>query len=174
MRKALAIIGSTLFFIAVPGFLAGVLPWWIWGWDLEPAFFGLPLLRAVGVLLIALGLIPLIDSFRRFAVEGLGTPAPIAPPERLIVTGFYRYVRNPMYVGVVAAVLGQSLLFGNAALFAYGAAGWLFFHAFVTLHEEPTLRRRFGAEYETYCRNVPRWIPRLRPWRPPSERTQRA
>lgn len=165
MRKLPAILGSALFFVIAPGTIAGVVPWLVSRWTINPPFFGLAPLRAAGVALIGLGLVPLVDSFRRFAVEGLGTPAPVLPPQQLIVSGFYRYVRNPMYVGVVSAVLGQSLLFANAALLAYAAAVWLGFQVFVTAYEEPTLGRQFGASYDEFCKHVPRWLPRLTPWR---------
>ena len=118
-------------------------------------------------MLIAAGALALLDSFARFAWQGLGTPAPVFPTRHLVVTGLYRYVRNPMYVAVVAVILGQSLLFGNARVLGYGAIVWLVFHLFVSTHEEPTLRAKYGNEYQLFCSNVPRWIPRLRPWRPP-------
>jgi protein-S-isoprenylcysteine O-methyltransferase Ste14 len=164
--KAWAMIGSAIFLVIAPGFVAGIVPRWIGGWRMLTPFWGLGWLRGAGAALIALGSIGLLDSFRRFAVEGLGTPAPVFPTRHLVVTGLYRYVRNPMYVGVVSAVLGQGLLLGNAALMEYGAVVWVFFHLFVSLYEEPTLRQTFGAEYEAFCGAVPRWIPRLRPWRP--------
>ena len=100
----------------------------------------------------------------RFALQGLGTPAPIAPPQHLVVTGLYRYVRNPMYVAVAAVIFGQAILFGDWRLLAYGAL-CLFFHLFVVGYEEPTLKTSFGAEYEAFRINVPRWIPRLTAWR---------
>jgi Phospholipid methyltransferase len=106
----------------------------------------------------------LLDSFARFALQGLGTPAPISPTRHLVVTGLYRHVRNPMYVSVVSLIVGQGLLFGNLRVLEYGFAVWLAFHLFVLLYEEPTLRSTFGAGYEAFCANVPRWIPRLRPW----------
>ena len=106
----------------------------------------------------------LLDSFARFAVQGVGTPAPIFPPRRLVVTGLYRYVRNPMYVAVVSTILGQGLIFGNFTLLAYGALIWLLFHVFVLVYEEPTLRAGFGSEYGLFCAAVPRWIPRLTAW----------
>jgi protein-S-isoprenylcysteine O-methyltransferase Ste14 len=118
-----------------------------------------------GIALILLGLIPLVASFVRFVFEGLGTPAPIAPPQRLVVGGFYRYVRNPMYVGVVSVILGQALLLGDVRLLWYGAILWLGFHLFVLVYEEPTLRQMFGESYIIFCANVPRWIPRLVPWK---------
>src|SRR4051812_35888191 len=100
-----------------------------------------------------------------FALQGLGTPAPIAPPQNLVVTGLYRYVRNPMYVAVVAVTLGQGILFGDWRLLIYGGLMWLAFHAFVLAYEEPVLAESFGAQYEDFRANVPRWIPRLSSWR---------
>src|SRR5262249_19139083 len=104
----------------------------------------------------------------RFVVEGRGTPAPIAPTEHLVVGGPFRWVRNPGYIAVIALLLGQALLLGSSAVLAYATVVALGFHLFVVFYEEPTLRRQFGAEYETYCHAVPRWIPRLRPakWQP--------
>ncbi len=129
---------------------------------------GLSALRYFGIVLIVAGLVVLLDSFRRFALQGRGTPAPVLPTERLVVTGLYRYVRNPMYVAVLSIVAGQGLLLGNARVLAYAAIIWLAFHIFVVAYEEPTLRRSFGAEYEAFRAGVPRWLPRLRPWRSPS------
>jgi len=122
--KAIAILGSALFFVIAPLLLAGFVPWWITGWQFQPAFFGHELIRAVGVALIIAGVPALIDSFARFALQGIGTPAPIAPTQRLVVTGLYRYVRNPIYVAVVAVILGQALLFGDWRLLWYGALFW--------------------------------------------------
>ena len=101
-----------------------------------------------------------------FGRTGHGTPAPIAPPKRLVVVGFYRYVRNPMYVGFLTGWTGLWVVFGRAnwASIAVACLVVLGVHLFVLGYEEPTLARRFGAEYEEYCRNVPRWLPRLRPW----------
>jgi protein-S-isoprenylcysteine O-methyltransferase Ste14 len=132
---------------------------------MRPQFFGFAGLRVLGVALIVAGIPVLLDSFVRFALEGAGTPAPVAPPQRLVVGGLYRYVRNPMYVGVLAVILGQGLLLGDPQLLQYGALVWLSFHLFVVGYEEPALRRKFGAEYGKFCANVRRWTPRLRPWR---------
>ena len=168
MRKTSAVLGSALFFVVAPCLAAGLVPWWITGWELRAPFFGAPLFtRAIGVLLILAGVPGIVDSFRRFALEGLGTPAPIAPPEKLVVTGLYRYVRNPMYVAVIGIILGQALLFSDRRLLLYAALFWLACHAFVVLYEEPTLKRTFGTAYAAFCANVPRWIPRLLPWRAP-------
>jgi len=92
-------------------------------------------------------------------------PAPIAPTRNLVVSGLYRYVRNPIYVAVVGVILGQAVLFADWRLLGYGALIWLAFHIFVLAYEEPTLRQSYGTEYESYRANVPRWLPRLTPWR---------
>jgi protein-S-isoprenylcysteine O-methyltransferase Ste14 len=169
IRKALAMVGSTIFLIIAPGFVAGLVPWWISHWQLEAPFLGMPLFRFAGGLLIVLGAIGLLDSFVRFALQGLGTPAPVFPTRHLVVTGLYRYVRNPMYVAVTSAILGQGLLLGNVWLLEYGGVVWLLFHLFVLLYEEPTLKASFGPEYESFCAAVPRWIPRVTPWMRNSE-----
>jgi protein-S-isoprenylcysteine O-methyltransferase Ste14 len=158
-------LGSALFFLLAPGTVAGLIPYAITGWELKPAFFGYELVRWIGAVLITFGLVVLIESFARFATRGSGTPAPVAPPKHLVVSGLYRHTRNPMYVGVISVVAGQALLMGDVGLIWYAAVVWLGFHLFVLLHEEPTLRVTFGEEYGRFCANVPRWLPRLRPWR---------
>jgi protein-S-isoprenylcysteine O-methyltransferase Ste14 len=160
-----AVLGSALFFLAAPSVLAGLIPWLMTRWEFLPPLLGLPTTRALGVLLIVAGLPGLVDSFARFALQGRGTPAPIAPTQNLVVTGLYRHVRNPIYVAVVAVILGQAILFGDWRLMAYGGLMWLAFHAFVLGYEEPVLAQTFGTEYEDFRANVPRWIPRLSPWR---------
>ncbi|MCI0541567.1 MAG: isoprenylcysteine carboxylmethyltransferase family protein [Verrucomicrobiales bacterium] len=101
-----------------------------------------------------------------FGRTGRGTPAPIAPPKRLVVVGFYRYVRNPMYLGFFVGWVGLWVVFGRANLAAITVALLVVLGTalFVLRYEEPTLRKMFGAEYEEYCRNVPRWVPRMRAW----------
>ena len=116
--------------------------------------------------MLVAGLIVLVQAFVRFVVEGFGTPAPVAAPERLVVGGVYRYVRNPMYVAILAAIVGQALILGRFGLLLYATVLWLITAAFVRFYEEPTLARRFGADYEAYRRAVPAWWPRLRPWKP--------
>lgn len=165
MRKSTAALGSLLFFFFVPAVVAGVVPWWITGWR---AAERLALGRAqqiAGALLVFAGAAVLVHAIARFAVEGLGTPAPIAPTAHLVVGGLYRHVRNPMYLAVLSAVAGQALLLGRASLAIYAAALGVAFALFVRFYEEPTLRARFGAEYDAYRRHVPGWWPRLRPWR---------
>jgi protein-S-isoprenylcysteine O-methyltransferase Ste14 len=154
-----------MFLVLAPGTVAGLVPWWISRW--RPAITGaawLPLQAAGGALVLA-GSAVLLDSFARFALQGLGTPAPVFPTRRLVVTGLYRYVRNPMYLAVIALIAGQGLLLGNVRVLEYGALVWVGFHLFVIAYEEPTLRADFGPEYEAFCAAVPRWIPRLSPWR---------
>jgi protein-S-isoprenylcysteine O-methyltransferase Ste14 len=164
-RAGKALVGSLVFFAVAPGVVAGGVPFWLTGWRMQPALLGFPALRVVGGTLVVAGLASLVESFWRFAVVGLGTPAPVAPPAHLVISGQYRHVRNPMYVAVLAIVFGQGLLLGSATLLGYGLVVWLFFHAFVLLYEEPTLGARFGTSYEAYRRNVRRWWPRIRPWR---------
>jgi len=121
--------------------------------------------QVAGGLLICTGLIPIVQSFVEFT-RASGTPAPMASPPRLVVTGFYRYVRNPIYVGFVAILIGQALLFGSPGLLVYTALAWCVSAAGVRFYEEPTLARKFGAEYQEYRRAVHAWIPRLHPWTP--------
>jgi protein-S-isoprenylcysteine O-methyltransferase Ste14 len=165
MKRFFAVLGSAVFLVIAPGTVAGLMPWWISGWQMQAPLLGLPAMRVIGGVLIAAGVPVLLDSFARFALQGVGTPAPVLPTRHLVVTGLYRYVRNPMYVAVVWVILGQGLLFGNVRVLGYGALVWLAFHLFVLMYEEPTLRRSFGEEYEVFCANVPRWIPRLTAWR---------
>jgi len=164
MNRPAAAAGSSFFFIAAPGTVAGLVPWWLSRWQIRPAFFGLGLVRWVGMALVLAGLCVLLQSFARFAWEGSGTPAPVLPTKTLVVSGFYRHVRNPMYLALVTIIFGQGLIFTHAATVAYGALVWLVSHIFVVLYEEPALRQKFGAQYTDYCNQVPRWSPRLRGW----------
>ena len=166
MRRPAAAVGSAVFFLVGPGIVAGLIPWWLTGWRVrEPVPYWAPM-RVLGVILLAAGLFALVQAFVRFVVEGLGTPAPIAAPERLVVGGLYRYVRNPMYVAVLTVIVGQALILGQLVLLPYAAAFWVITAAFVRWYEEPALTRRLGADYEAYRRAVPAWRPRLRPWEP--------
>ena len=163
MRKALAASGSAVFFVLAPGFVAGLVPWWISRRDANAIAPGRPWTGA-GMFLIVAGAWVLVDCFARFALQGLGTPSPVFPTRRLVVTGLYQYVRNPMYVAVLAVILGQSLLWVSGRVLGYGALVWLGFHLFVRIYEEPGLRARYGGEYDEFCTSVPRWIPRLSRW----------
>jgi protein-S-isoprenylcysteine O-methyltransferase Ste14 len=166
MRRGMAAAGSAVGFVLGPGLVAGLVPWWLTGWQVrQPRPYGAPL-RVAGAALIAAGASVLVHATVQFVREGSGTPAPVAPPERLVVGGLYRYVRNPMYLAVVATIIGQALALGQAALLWYAAALGVATGVFVRWYEEPTLRRRFGAQYEAYRRAVPAWWPRLHPWEP--------
>jgi protein-S-isoprenylcysteine O-methyltransferase Ste14 len=157
-------LGSIVFFCVAPGTVAGVAPFLISGWRQRCA--SSPLAEPLGALLVAAGLLSLVECFARFVTSGHGTPAPIAPPTSLVVTGQYCHVRNPMYVALVLVVAGQGTWLCSEPLFAYAAVLWLLFHLRVVASEEPTLARQFGEPYEEYRRAVPRWLPRARPWRP--------
>ena len=146
----------------VPGTVAGLIPWLLTDWETRNPR---PLLQVVGVVLIAAGVGVLLHAFLRFVVEGVGTPAPIAPTQQLVVGGLYRYVRNPMYLAVAATIVGQGLALGRPVLLAYAGAFAVAVYAFVRLYEEPTLQRQFGEQYEEYRRAVPGWWPRRRQWR---------
>lgn len=159
MRARAAALGSSLFFALAPGVVAGVVPWWITRWRFAPAPPGE---RVVGGVLIAAALPVLVAAFARFVREGRGTPAPIAPTERLVVGGLYRYVRNPMYLAVLAAIVGQAALFGQPRLFWWAGFVAVAVVSFVKLYEEPTLLRRHGEAYARYRREVPGWWPRFR------------
>jgi protein-S-isoprenylcysteine O-methyltransferase Ste14 len=166
VQRTMAVLVSAVFFVVAPCTLAGLVPWLITGWQLQPPFLGLEPTRGLGAIMILAGVSGLVDAFARFALQGLGTPAPIAPTRNLVLTGLYRHVRNPIYIAVVAIILGQAVLMGDWRLVVYGALLWVGFHLFVVAYEEPTLEQTFGSEYEAFRAAVPRWIPRLTPWRP--------
>jgi protein-S-isoprenylcysteine O-methyltransferase Ste14 len=165
-RRMVAAAGTSLFLALAPGIVAGLIPWWLTGWKTGASLpYALPL-RMLGAAMIVAGAAVLLHAFARFVIEGLGTPAPAAPTERLVVGGLYRYVRNPMYLAVTAVIAGQALLLNRPLLLLlYAAAITLLTAAFVRCYEEPTLRRQFGAGYDVYRRAVPAWLPRRRPWR---------
>jgi protein-S-isoprenylcysteine O-methyltransferase Ste14 len=164
VRRLTAALGSLVFLVVAPGVMAGLVPWLLTGWDSTGPPRGLVWL---GGALIVAGSAVLLNAFARFVVEGSGTPAPIAPTERLVVGGLYRHVRNPMYVAVATTIVGQALVLGRPALLLYAAVFWLIVAAFVHTYEEPTLSDRYGEQYEAYRRAVPAWRPGLRPWTPP-------
>jgi protein-S-isoprenylcysteine O-methyltransferase Ste14 len=139
-----------------PTIVAGIVPWLLTRWDADsqPAAF-----RILGVVLLVAGGALVLETTARFALQGRGTPAPWAPPERFVEHGSYRFVRSPMYLGVLLLVVGQALLLGREILFAWAAAAWLIFTAFLAFYEEPQLRTRFGASYDDYRRRVRRWLP---------------
>ncbi len=121
-----------------------------------------PALRLSGLLPLALGMTVYLWCAWEFARSGKGTPAPYDPPQLLVTRGLYRYMRNPIYVGVGLVILGEALLFDSIALLAYAVLLLTLFHLRVVLYEEPRLRAKFGADYQQYCLAVPRWLPHLR------------
>ena len=155
-----ALLGTIVFVAVLPATIIVLIPRWITRWELRPPLFGTDLTRWLGLALMVAAT-PLFVSFlSRVVWEGRGTPAPIAPTERLVVGGPFRWVHNPGYVAVVAILLGEALFFASPAALAYAAVVAVAFHVFVLVYEEPTLRDTYGREYEDYCRRVPRWIPR--------------
>ena len=148
---------SLFFLIFVPGLLIGYVPFAfiLFGPQIETgslAWFALPLWLIGGFIILW--------CFWDFIVKGKGTPAPIDPPKKLIASDLYRFVRNPMYVGVLLMLFGHFLWFGYWSLLAYTVFFFIAFHLFVIGYEEPNLRKRFGATYDDYLQKVPRWIPR--------------
>jgi protein-S-isoprenylcysteine O-methyltransferase Ste14 len=165
MRKVTATAGSAIFLVIAPGVVAGLVPWYLTGWQ---AGSGYPApARITGAALTGAGVLVLFAAFAQFAIQGQGTPAPPAPTEQLVVAGLYRYVRNPMYLAVLALITGQALLLSRPVLLGYAATVAAAFIAFVYGYEEPTLAQRYGAQYQAYRRAVPGWWPR----RPRERRT---
>jgi protein-S-isoprenylcysteine O-methyltransferase Ste14 len=156
-----ALLKTALFTVLVPGTVTILVPYYL----LSSRTNGPPLnsgvLRYFGVLPIIGGALVYLRCAWDFAIGGRGTPAPVDPPTELVVRGLYRYVRNPMYIGVALLILGEAAFFRARILFEYAVIAFIFFHLFVLLYEEPTLRRKFGESYDRYCRSVPRWIPRM-------------
>lgn len=150
-------VKNLLFTLAVPGILAGWLPVYLAGGFGQVRAFGVP--QLIASLLLAAGFSVMLAATAYFGAVGRGTAAPFDPPVRLVARGPHRYVRNPMYLGLVVAVLGWALWFESAPLVLYAGGGWLFFHLMVVFYEEPTLQRLFGAEYEAYRAAVRRWLP---------------
>ncbi|MGY6276197.1 methyltransferase family protein [Methylomonas sp. MgM2] len=163
MRLLLA-VKVLLFTLLVPGSVVVYFPYSFVtkaGAQLQTAN---PLLFSFAIVCLVLGTMTYIRCAWEFAIRGLGTPAPIDPPKKLVVTGFYRYSRNPMYQGVMLLLIAEWLLFPNAGLSFYVLSIATVFHLFVIWHEEPALERRFGPSYQDYCRKVPRWGFALRPF----------
>jgi protein-S-isoprenylcysteine O-methyltransferase Ste14 len=157
-RQVRAAIGTAVFLIVAPGVVTGLVPWLITGWrqgSARPAA-----MVTAGAVLTAAGCLVLLQAFGRFVLEGVGTPAPPAPTERLVVGGLYRYVRNPMYLALQAVIIGQVLLLDRPVLLYYAGAVLALTVAFVRLYEEPALARKYGEQYADYRRAVPGWLPR--------------
>ena len=147
-----------------PGILLVLVPWRMTDFTVPE---GEPLWQIlICAVMIAVGLVPLLESIWRFIVVGHGTLVPAVPPEHLVISGFYRYVRNPMYVGVLTVLVAEAVLFQSGSLVTEVVAAWAAIELFVRLYEEPKLTRTFGDEYTTYRQYVRRWLPRLTPWAP--------
>lgn len=167
---------SRIWAVAKTAVLAGLftafflifLPSWIGLFHFTFDFHGWHALRLIGLVPLAVGAGIGLRCVFDFAWTGHGTPAPVDPPRHLVVGGFYRYVRNPMYVGFGLMLVSAWLVFGVLRPLALICAVVLAagIHLFVRYYEEPTLQRKFGADYEEFCRNVPRWLPRRTPWEP--------
>jgi len=158
-----AVIGTITFAPLFAGSVIGLGPYLLSGWRLDAPFFGWAPSRWIGGVLMILPVPPLLDFLLRFVREGHGTPAPFVPPRHLVVSGPFRYVRNPACLCAASMIVGQGLFLGSTRVLVYAAVVALAFHLLVVLYEEPTLRETFGADYVAYCRQVPRWIPRLTP-----------
>ena len=165
MRRPAAAAVSVAWGVAVGGTFGCLLPYLLGDWHFHRPLPYWAVAQAAGGLLICAGLVPIVQSFIEFTKAG-GTPVPAASPPRLVVSGFYRYVRNPIYVGFLAVLIGEVLLFGSPGLLEYTAVAWGIGAAAVRFYEEPTLARKFGAEYRDYRRAVRAWVPRLHPWTP--------
>jgi len=153
-------IKNLIFTLVVPGSVGGYLPLWIAAASGRTLAGPWTARQALGWVPIALGAGIYLWCMWDFATFGRGTPAPIDAPKRLVVRGPYRYVRNPMYVGVLTVITGWCVFFGFDVLGLYLVAVASGCHLFVLLYEEPTLRRLFGDDYASYCRSVRRWLPR--------------
>jgi protein-S-isoprenylcysteine O-methyltransferase Ste14 len=151
---------SLFWVVVLPGMVAGYIPWRFFGLAQTRPFVG-DAVDAVGIALISVGACVLLVCVWEFARSGRGTLAPVDAPRELVVQGLYRYVRNPMYVGVAIILLGELLLVRSTAFLMYAAAWFIIVNVFVILYEEPALRRRFGGSYDEYTRRVHRWIPQI-------------
>jgi protein-S-isoprenylcysteine O-methyltransferase Ste14 len=164
-ERVWAIFKTVIFTVVVPGSVAGWIPFYLLlPSGARPVLAGAGL---AGIVLMALGASLYFWCAWDFSWLGGGTPAPIDPPRALVARGPYRVVRNPMYVGVGAVLVGEAMLFLSEALAIYALVVGFLFHLFVVVIEEPSLRGKFGASYEEYCRVVPRWLPRLKRPGPP-------
>jgi protein-S-isoprenylcysteine O-methyltransferase Ste14 len=151
------LVRTLIFTVLVPGTVTIYVPYRL----LPGGDFNLGAARYAGIPLIAFGAAIYFWCAWNFAWVGLGTPAPIDPPKRLVARGLYRHIRNPMYVGVLNVLLGEALFFQSLPVLEFALFAFIAMHLFVVLYEESVLRRKFGASYEDYCRTVPRWIPRV-------------
>ena len=153
------LIKTVMFTFVVPGTVTILIPFWLLSQGPAPMPLRFGVFRYLAVVPILLGASIYLWCAWDFTFAGRGTPAPIDPPKELVVRGLYRYVRNPMYVGVVSILFGEALFFDSVRLFEYAAIAFSFFYLFVILYEEPVLKQKFGESYERYLQTVPRWLP---------------
>jgi len=165
MRRSVAAGIALGWGVGIGGTFGCLLPYLLGYWQPQRPLPYWAIAQAAGVVLIVLGLLPIGQAFGEFVKAG-GTPVPVASPPHLVISGCYRYVRNPIYVGFVIVLAGEALVFGSPGLVGYTAIAWCVAAAAVRWYEQPRLRSRFGAEYLRYLRSVPAWIPRLHPWSP--------
>lgn len=159
------LLRAVFFTLLMPGAVLILIPWLLLRGQPSPNVRVVDFPGVLGFLFMAVGAGVLLYCIRDFAVSGRGTLAPVDPPRKLVRVGLYRHVRNPMYLGVVLVLVGESIFFESRVLSFYATIMALVFHLFVVLFEEPGLRALFGHDYEKYRASVPRWIPRLRPWK---------
>lgn len=153
---------TLLFTIFVPGFFTVYLPYLFLSSGRGLHLFEIGIFRFFGIVLIVIGVMIYLFCAWDFTFFGKGTPAPIDPPKIFVARRLYRFVRNPMYVGVLTLLVGEGILFESITLFIYVILMWTLFNTFVLLYEEPTLKKKFGKTYEEYLKSVPRWIPKYK------------
>jgi protein-S-isoprenylcysteine O-methyltransferase Ste14 len=151
---------TLIFTVIMPGAVTVYIPYWLLSSPSAPAPLPIGVFRYFGLLPMLLGAAIYFWCAWDFTFAGKGTPAPIDPPKELVVRGLYRYVRNPMYVGILTLLIGEALFFASRQIFIYAGAIFLLFNLFVIFYEEPALRQKFGESYRRYCETVPRWMPR--------------
>jgi protein-S-isoprenylcysteine O-methyltransferase Ste14 len=154
------LVKTIIFAILAPGTVAVLMPYWLLSASSPPPLTQ-DIFRYFGCLPILTGTAILFLSGWNFIFIGKGTPAPIDPPKELVVKGIYRYVRNPMYLGIISILLGEALFFESKILLVYAAVVFCLFHMFILFYEEPVLKKKFGEPYREYCVRIPRWIPRI-------------
>ena len=162
-KKALPIwIRALLFALVAPGAVAVLFPNRLLSLDGEWERMEQGTARILGLPFMLTGGLGYIACVWEFVARGRGTPSPFDPPQKLVTAGFYRFVRNPMYVTVGCFLIGEILFFESLILLVFLLFLWIDFHLFIVFYEEPTLKRAFGSAYDEYLQKVPRWIPRLR------------
>jgi protein-S-isoprenylcysteine O-methyltransferase Ste14 len=155
----MVLLKTIIFTLIVPGTVTVLAPYWLLSSRSAAGPMNMGLVRSLGLLPILLGASIYFWCAWDFASAGRGTPAPIDPPKELVVHGLYRYLRNPMYVGILSILLGEALFLESLRLFEYTAVVFLFFYLFIVLYEEPVLKQKFGESYQRYCETIPRWLP---------------